>query len=228
MPVVFGKESKKKELIRDLDKIYTKIQREHSISPGDFPSIDKMRECLVQYDFKTFKPLDMKLIEKAESMLSADITQLMQLLPKEDHGKKLDVPIRGGAFTDQTNSPFGIGQTEGLNAGMDEIDWIVEKDRAAADASFLTLNLVAGKIPGSAAKAELVKSKLPNQVLARVWNLSDCDKDGMLDVDEWALANYLIKLKLDGFELPTSLPVHLIPPSKRTGGGGGEGTSGEN
>lgn len=37
----------------------------------------------------------------------------------------------------------------------------------------------------------------------------------MLDSDEWALANYLVKLKLDGNELPNTLPEHLIPPSKR-------------
>lgn len=68
----------------------------------------------------------------------------------------------------------------------------------------------------SAAKSELMKSKLPNSVLARVWSLSDVDKDGSLDVDEFALAKYLVDLKLDGNELPSQLPKHLIPPSKRS------------
>jgi hypothetical protein len=77
------------------------------------------------------------------------------------------------------------------------------------------LNPIGGKVTGSAAKTELIKSKLPNSVLAKVWRLSDCDKDGYLDIDEWALANYLVKLKLDGHELPNTLPEHLIPPSKR-------------
>jgi hypothetical protein len=45
--------------------------------------------------------------------------------------------------------------------------------------------------------------------------LSDIDKDGQLDADEFALANYLINLKLDGHELPAELPRHLIPTSKR-------------
>ena len=36
----------------------------------------------------------------------------------------------------------------------------------------------------------------------------------MLDTDEFALANYLINLKLDGHELPIELPKHLVPPSK--------------
>jgi hypothetical protein len=40
---VFGKESKKKELVNNLGEIYQKIEREHQISPGDFPSLRKMQ-----------------------------------------------------------------------------------------------------------------------------------------------------------------------------------------
>ena len=43
MPSVFGKDSKKKELIANLQEIYTAIEREHQISPGDFPKIKKMQ-----------------------------------------------------------------------------------------------------------------------------------------------------------------------------------------
>lgn len=43
MPSVFGKESKKKELIANLGEIYHKIEKEHQISPGDFPKIEKMQ-----------------------------------------------------------------------------------------------------------------------------------------------------------------------------------------
>ena len=61
----------------------------------------------------------------------------------------------------------------------------------------------------------MVKSKLPNSVLGKVWKLADVDKDGMLDCDEFALAMHLINVKLDGHELPVDLPDHLVPPSKR-------------
>lgn len=43
MPSVFGKDSKKKELIANLGEIYHKIEKEHQISPGDFPKLDKMQ-----------------------------------------------------------------------------------------------------------------------------------------------------------------------------------------
>jgi EH domain-containing protein 1 len=215
MPSMFGKDSKKKELIKNLDKIYEKIHRVHNISPGDFPNIQKMREVLEQLDFRTFKALDKKLIEKVENMLSTDITQLMQMLPKEEYKSNNETnSVKGGAF-DDNSGPFGIGQVEGINAGVGETEWVIEKYRAAYDQVFTTLNPVGGKITGASAKTELIKSKLPNSVLSKVWRLSDCDKDGMLDGDEWALANYLIKLKLDGYELPNVLPDHLVPPSKK-------------
>lgn len=67
----------------------------------------------------------------------------------------------------------------------------------------------------TAAKSELIKSKLPNSVLSKIWKLSDVDADGFLDAEEFALAMHLINVKLDGNELPTELPEHLIPPSKR-------------
>ena len=48
MPSVFGKENKKKELIKKLGTIYEKIQREHQISAGDFPELKRMQvgSCL--------------------------------------------------------------------------------------------------------------------------------------------------------------------------------------
>ena len=53
----------------------------------------------------------------------------------------------------------------------------------------------------------MIKSKLPNNVLGKIWKLSDVDKDGMLDADEFALAMHLINIKLDGENLKIK---HLI------------------
>ena len=49
MPSVFGKDNKKKELIKRLESIYQKIQREHQISPGDFPDIKRMQVGFFSY-----------------------------------------------------------------------------------------------------------------------------------------------------------------------------------
>ena len=51
MPSVFGKEAKKKELIKNLDSLYSALQREHQISPGDFPDLKKLQVHNILLDF---------------------------------------------------------------------------------------------------------------------------------------------------------------------------------
>lgn len=67
-----------------------------------------------------------------------------------------------------------------------------------------------------AVREVMMKSKLPNSVLGKIWRLADVDSDGLLDKDEFALGMYLIDLRLEGHELPTHLPQHLVPPLKRS------------
>ena len=127
--------------------------------------------------------------------------------------------ITGGAFSDvkDQTSPFGFQKCEGVDLGAGEPEWIVNRDRVKWDAIFESLKPVRGKVTGSAAKKEMVKSRLPNPVLAKVWRLADVDQDGALDGDEFALAMHLINIKLDGYDMPDDLPDHLIPPSKKQG-----------
>ena len=103
---------------------------------------------------------------------------------------------------------------------------MVSKERRKWDEIFVSLSPSKGKITGSVAKKEMIKSRLPNPVLAKVWRLSDVDQDGMLDSDEFALAMHLINIKLDGFDLPDELPGHLIPPSKKRVLNGRNGSAG--
>jgi len=219
MPSVFGKEAKKKELIKNLDSLYSSLQREHQISPGDFPEIKKMQEQLVHHDFTKFHSLDKKLLERVDKMLAEDIAKLMAMIPLEEKQSRTEGSdlIEGGAFDGVMDSktPFMYKGGEGINAGVGEVEWVIAKDRYKYDALFDNLNPIDGKVTGASAKSEMVKSKLPNNVLGKIWKLSDVDKDGMLDADEFALAMHLMNVKLDGNDLPSELPAHLVPPSKR-------------
>uniref|UniRef100_A0A0B7AE20 EF-hand domain-containing protein n=1 Tax=Arion vulgaris TaxID=1028688 RepID=A0A0B7AE20_9EUPU len=221
MPAVFGKDSKKKELISRLPDMFAQLQREHQISPGDFPNCKHMQEQLQHQDFTKFNLLKPKLLETVDAMLATDIARLMQMIPAEERESvqknEANGNIHGGAFEGYTESPFGVGRGEGADAGRGEHEWVVEAGKYEYDDSFAKLNPVNGKISGAAAKSEMVKSKLPNTVLSKVWKLADVDRDGMLDAEEWALANHLIKIKIEGHDLPNTLPEHLIPPSKREG-----------
>uniref|UniRef100_A0A3Q1H753 EH-domain containing 3 n=2 Tax=Anabas testudineus TaxID=64144 RepID=A0A3Q1H753_ANATE len=214
MPSVFGKENKKKELIGSLGDIYKRIEREHQISPGDFPNLKKMQDQLQAQDLTKFQPLKPKLLEAVDDMLANDIASLMVLVRQEETQRPNPV-VKGGAFDGTLDGPFGHGYGEGAGEGIDEAEWVVARDKPAYDEIFYTLSPVNGKVTGANAKKEMVKSKLPNTVLGKIWKLADIDKDGMLDDEEFALANHLIKVKLEGHELPSELPAHLVPPSKR-------------
>jgi len=219
MPSVFGKEKKQKELIKGLDALYSQLQREHQISPGDFPDLAKMQEVLGTMDFTKFRTLDMKLLDRVDKMLSDDIAKLMAMVPLEEQmGREQGTDkIEGGAFSGVMDSatPFMFKGGEGVNAGQGEVEWVVAKERYKYDALFDSLNPIDGKVTGASAKGEMIKSKLPNNVLGKIWKLSDVDRDGMLDSDEFALAMHLMNIKLDGNDLPAELPPHLVPPSKR-------------
>jgi hypothetical protein len=84
MPSMFGKDGKKKELIKNLGQIYDQLQREHQISPGDFPEMKKMQELLVHHDFTKFHPLKPRLLEVVDKMLAEDIARLMAMIPHDE------------------------------------------------------------------------------------------------------------------------------------------------
>lgn len=132
-----------------------------------------------------------------------------------DH--KEETQVKGGAFNSVAESPFGYKRGEGVDAGSMEPShvWIVDKDKPKYDEIFNNLNPIDNKITGAAAKTEMIKSNLPNTILSRIWKLSDLDKDGMLDSEEFALAMHLMQIKLNGHDLPQELPRHLIPPNRR-------------
>lgn len=78
------------------------------------------------------------------------------------------------------------------------------------DEFFDKLNFINGKIIGVVVKQEMVRSKFFNFVFGKIWKLVDIDKDGMLDMDEWVLVNYLIKIKLEGYDLSVDLFDYFI------------------
>lgn len=52
-------------------------------------------------------------------------------------------------------------------------------------------------------------------MLAHIWSLSDIQNRGKLNADEFAVAMHLIYQKINGHDLPRSLPEDLVPPSQR-------------
>ncbi|XP_063143778.1 epidermal growth factor receptor substrate 15 isoform X5 [Rattus norvegicus] len=97
-----------------------------------------------------------------------------------------------------------------------ELPWAVKsEDKAKYDAIFDSLSPVDGFLSGDKVKPVLLNSKLPVEILGRVWELSDIDHDGKLDRDEFAVAMFLVYCALEKEPVPMSLPPALVPPSKR-------------
>ncbi|XP_052830492.1 intersectin-1-like [Octopus bimaculoides] len=62
---------------------------------------------------------------------------------------------------------------------------------------------------GEQAKGFFMQSGLPTAVLGQIWTLADMNTDGKMDKKEFSIAMHLIKKKLQGYELPKTLPASL-------------------
>lgn len=97
----------------------------------------------------------------------------------------------------QFPAPFG---------GSLDIWAITVEERAKHDQQFHSLKPIAGFITGDQARNFFFQSGLPQPVLAQIWALADMNNDGRMDQVEFSIAMKLIKLKLQGYQLPSTLP----------------------
>ncbi|KAL6108582.1 eps15l1 [Pungitius sinensis] len=97
-----------------------------------------------------------------------------------------------------------------------DLHWAVRhEEKSKFDGIFESLAPVNGLLSGEKVKPVLINSKLPLDILGKVWDLSDIDKDGHLDRDEFAVAMHLVYRALEKEPVPALLPSALIPLSKR-------------
>ncbi|XP_047429813.1 intersectin-2a isoform X2 [Mugil cephalus] len=89
---------------------------------------------------------------------------------------------------------------------------ITPEERGKHDKQFDSLAPVLGYVSGEQARKFFLQSGLPASVLAEIWNLADMDSDGKMDRLEFSIAMKLIKLKLQGRNLPSVLPVVMKQP----------------
>jgi epidermal growth factor receptor substrate 15 len=99
--------------------------------------------------------------------------------------------------------------------------WIINPaDKARFDQIFAGLDKASrGFITGDQAVEFFGNARLPEEVLAQIWDLADINSEGQLNRDEFAVAMYLIRQQRGTKEgrgnLPTALPPALIPPMMR-------------
>ncbi|XP_051549488.1 epidermal growth factor receptor substrate 15-like 1 isoform X4 [Myxocyprinus asiaticus] len=122
----------------------------------------------------------------------------------------LNLPVPPPKFMDHSSPSLSSVTTS------NESHWAVRpEEKSKFDGIFESLAPVNGLLSGEKVKPVLINSKLPVDVLGKVWDLSDIDKDGHLDKDEFAVAMHLVYRALEKEPVPSVLPSSLIPPSKR-------------
>ncbi|XP_033959493.1 epidermal growth factor receptor substrate 15-like 1 isoform X3 [Pseudochaenichthys georgianus] len=110
-----------------------------------------------------------------------------------------------------TNSPLLTISTTGP-----ESQWAIRPDeKGKFEGIFESLCPLNGLLPGDKVRPVLINSKLPLDALGKIWDLSDVDKDGQLDKDEFTVAMHLVYRAMENEPVPATLPTSLIPPSKR-------------
>lgn len=72
------------------------------------------------------------------------------------------------------------------------------------------MNPVRGKLSGDKARPVMMASKLPVDALGKIWNLSDIDKDGQLDSEEFAVVSFSpLSFSFPHLSIPHSLYVYV-------------------
>ncbi|KAK7878802.1 hypothetical protein WMY93_034284 [Mugilogobius chulae] len=123
------------------------------------------------------------------------------------------------------DGPFGSRYGEGSGAGATTRTGSCP-GTSRYDEIFYTLMPVNGKISGSTAKKGDDELPPPHTGPGKDLEAGDCDHDGMLDSEEFALAQHLIQVKLEGIssfhwscQAHLSRQSHRKNPSEQTGRG---------
>eukprot|EP00563_Minutocellus_polymorphus_P001367 CAMPEP_0181032174 /NCGR_PEP_ID=MMETSP1070-20121207/6606_1 /TAXON_ID=265543 /ORGANISM="Minutocellus polymorphus, Strain NH13" /LENGTH=567 /DNA_ID=CAMNT_0023109563 /DNA_START=134 /DNA_END=1837 /DNA_ORIENTATION=- len=231
MPALMGKEKKQQKLINDLPNVFRTILKKYNLAPGDFPDITKFSSKLKEVQFSEFKSISEKHLEELELCLTRDVPKLMEALPSEKDTPELlrqkmgsvaisnpnsmnvPVPSRSDKFGKKNNNaanPFGY------SADDEDQYWALQDSAERLRESFEALGPEGGFLSPQTARDVLVKTGLGKDQLRRIWNLSDIDRDGFFDMEEYVVAMFLCDAVIQkGRPIPESLPATVVPPSKR-------------
>ncbi|XP_020594475.1 EH domain-containing protein 1-like, partial [Phalaenopsis equestris] len=78
MPSMMGKAKTQQRLCDNLEDEFMKVQREHHLPAGDFPSVEHYRGMLGGYNIDKFERLKSKMIQAVDDMLGYDIPELLK------------------------------------------------------------------------------------------------------------------------------------------------------
>ncbi|KAI7746816.1 hypothetical protein M8C21_007723 [Ambrosia artemisiifolia] len=78
MPTMMGKSKAQQKLMKNLEDVFAKVQREFHLPAGDFPDVEQFRQVLGAYNIDKFEKLKPKMIQAVDEMLGYDIPELLK------------------------------------------------------------------------------------------------------------------------------------------------------
>ncbi|EMD87498.1 hypothetical protein COCC4DRAFT_165740 [Bipolaris maydis ATCC 48331] len=138
-------------------------------------------------------------------------------LPKFEGLTPPSAPPAAPGFSPQ---PTGSIQPQVSGNGPIRVPPLVPAKAAEYAGLFEKSGAVNGILSGENAKEIFEKARLPNEVLGRIWNLSDTEQRGALNVTEFIIAMHLLASYRTGNmkALPNTLPPGLYEAASRRGG----------
>jgi len=201
---IFGKEKKQKELLATMAEVFKTVSTRHNVPMGDFPNPQKFAAIMKNFEMWKIPALKPQEIQAIDEVLGRGVPRLLEQVEQKRQYQNADAsnPFHQNAET----NPFDEMQ-------LGKSQWIVSQTKKQEyDQKFYSLSLTDGKASGGQVKQIMLQSQLSNQILGRVWQLSDIDKDGSMTDQEFALCCYLLELVKSGNPLPQQLPDEYIPP----------------
>jgi len=205
----FGKAKTQDKIVGNMREMFEEISKKYNLARGDFPNADKFSTILKQFDIWKFPALKEKDLAIIDDILRNGVPKLLANVQFSEDAKSNEEGTG--------SNPFAMDEGPIVQGARG--NWVVNSTlKGKYDEEFYSLQLTNGYAPGSQLKGVMLKNAegLSNDVLARIWDLSDIDNDGKMDDVEFALMMYLISYVRNGNSLPSVLPIRFVPPSKRS------------
>lgn len=193
----------KERLVKDVDVVLgSDLPRLLESLPREVTESVQTNASPLQFDEPMYKP-PRPALNSSESTQSAGSTSRPSKPSKTSSAiVKPKVP----------DNPWGASEDDDDEPHQSE--WILQSHVSKYQAQFNSI-ATNGLANGGAVKGILVNSKLGSATLRSIWELSDIDKDGSLDIEEFTVAMVLVEQCKAGSELPDHLDENMIPLSKR-------------
>jgi len=95
MPSFMGVQAKQKELVDDLENVFSAVETARSLAHGDFPDVDEYRRWLQQpaMDFTALQTLQPNMLERLDTVLAVELPKLLAMLPETKGGATDEHPV---------------------------------------------------------------------------------------------------------------------------------------